>query len=269
MAIRCFEITEFDFIHGTFKWGSFAWDALISKDGVITLRRYGVPTDIKLYNVKPGDYVVITCAGNATNIGFAKIPKDQRLAFLWKKGFRKNTRIHTPDVKNYVYEELGGDFTPSDYENGWTEGSWRMHGLTHLKSYRPNGEIAFYAIYGRVNNTNDTITRWYMNPDATLNDIREAFGYKDFSDHIYDMVEALAGRKEILNDGKKFYLRTLDERVLIVDDQYDSLNEKGSFTSHYHIIVESEKNPTTDYEKYRKKLFDCVAKELKVINSKS
>ncbi|MBR2248469.1 MAG: hypothetical protein IJ880_15885 [Bacilli bacterium] len=265
MAKRCFKIIQHDTKGEPFRFGSIAWDAVLQGSTVV-LRRYGKETSIKLDGVKPGDYIWVDCCGRNTAIGFAKVPKDPRLLFLWKKYFRKSTRVFDSNVEKIVYEELGGDWKPSWYENGYTEGSWRMVGLNYNKTIRPNKEVAFFAISGRINNTNDTITRWYMAPDATLQEVREAFGYKQYPDEVYDDLDLICGNHSALNAANHIYIRETDNTIRLVKDGYDEAVIANDYNGkHYtNLIAEADRDPHDEHGKWRREVFDSIVKRLKV-----
>lgn len=171
-------------------FGSFAWHGVVEQYAPerfnFRLWRYDIKTDIVVKNIKVGDWLWFNCCGKGTTAGKCNIPSDPRLAYLWEQGFRKSTRLTKSDLEeyrdhtvyNYVYEELGGDFTPSYYENGYTEGSWAMVGLRHYKVVR-NNEIMFEGIIGRINGTDNGIVRWYMDKKCMLKEIKQAFGDVD------------------------------------------------------------------------------------------
>ena len=171
-------ITAHDFeTNEAFRFGSMRWRGVaVKENGIGRVYFYDCERPKRIVtvdNVKPGDYVWCNAAGTETTAGKCHLPSDARLRYLWEKGFKKSTRINHPAVDVDVYEELGGDFTPSNYENGYTMGSWHMVGLNHFKVEK-EGKVLFYGIVGRVNNTNNTITKWYMSPKCSLKELQKA-----------------------------------------------------------------------------------------------
>ena len=189
--MKTLKITAADFETGeAFTFGSMRWRGVaVEENGVKKVYFYDcchLDRIVEVTDVKPGDYVWCHAAGTDTTAGKCSVPNDPRLAYLWEQGFRKSTRLTKSDLEeygdhtvyNYVYEELGGDFTPSYYENGYTEGSWAMVGLRHYKISR-NDEIMFEGVIGRINGTDNGIVRWYMDKKCTLEEIKQAFGDVD------------------------------------------------------------------------------------------
>lgn len=172
--MKSFEITANDFATSEpFAFGSMRWRAVaVEENGIGKVYFYDswhLDRIVEVENVKPGDYLWCHAAGKYTTAGKCSLPSDQRLRYLWKQGFRKSTKSATPNVVEQVYNEEGGDWYDGN-EVGYTDGRWAITGMRRAE-IKLGDKVLFSAIWGRVQGTNNTNMRWYMDKDAKLSDI--------------------------------------------------------------------------------------------------
>ena len=180
-----------------------AWEYEADSNGITFHNKYANIKDIHEDGKFVNRMVMFKAEGSASEfLGFARLPKDERLAYLWKKGFRKATRTQNSDVVSQMVERHGGNEKPSHFENNWTFGEWNVHNMKHLMVQAPDGEILFNAIFGQVGQSNDTDRLWYMNEKAALADVMAAFEENvGFSEYTWDVADAISARKANMKPG--------------------------------------------------------------------
>lgn len=183
-----------------------AWEYEADSNGITFHNKYSNIKDIHEDGKFVNRMVMFKAEGSASEfLGFARLPKDERLAYLWKKGFRKKTRTLNSDTEAEMIERHGGYEQPSNYENEWTAGEWAVHNMKHYITKAPDGEILFNAITGRVGDTNDTDTLWYLNDKASLYDVMVAFDeHLGFSEYTWDVANSVHATKINMKPGLSY-----------------------------------------------------------------
>lgn len=182
-----------------------AWTYDANSEGITFHNAFSVP-DIHMDGNFIGQMICFKADGkNSAFLGRVKLPNDDRLVYLWKKGFRRGTRSLFPDVVSQMVNKHGGYEQPSHYENDWTVGEWTVHNMKHYITKAPNGEILFNAITGRVGDTNHTDTLWYLNDKASLYDVMVAFDeHLGFSEYTWDIANSVHATKINMKPGLSY-----------------------------------------------------------------
>ena len=212
MALQLIEVKL-----GTHKVGnSFAWEYTANESGITFKNSFGVP-DIKAEGYWLGEQVVFLAEGRKSKfLGKVKLPKDQRLAYLWKKGFRRSTRIEQSNPIEVMYEKHGGDEGPSNPDLTWTYGGIAIVDMIKRHVER-DGVTMFESINGRIYDTTDTDCMWYMNPEATIEEVMSAFNESpEYSEYIWDLATRCSANKYNIRRGNKYYKITkkIDDKEL-------------------------------------------------------
>jgi len=235
------QIVEIKF--GTHKVGnSFAWEYTANESGITFKNSFGVP-DIKVSGYFLGEQIAFKADGrNSAFLGKAKLPKDERLAYLWKKGFRRSTRIEDSNPIKAMYNKHGGDEGPSNPDLTWTYGSIAIVDMIKRHVDR-DGVTMFESINGRIYDSNDTDCMWYMNDNATLEEVMAAFDENPkYSEYIWELATSCAANKKNIVKGNKYYLYS--EKVNDLTVSWIIVGEKDG-----QVIDPTKLNKNMDYEK--------------------
>lgn len=191
---------------------SVAWEYIANESGITFKNAFGVP-DICVVGNFLGDLVVFKAEGRKSAfLGKAKLPKDKRLAYLWKKGFRRSTRIEQSNPIEVMYKKHGGDEGPSNPDLTWTYGGIAIVDMIKRHVER-DGVTMFESINGRIYDSNNTDCMWYMNPYATIEEVMSAFNENpEYSEYVWDCAEFCAANKYNIRRGNKYYIfsKTVD-----------------------------------------------------------
>jgi hypothetical protein len=135
------------------------------------------PTKIEGPKLKLGDYVVVWADGIRSRYEIAKLPKDPRLAILWRFGYRKATRI--TDGSGDFWDQVANAFGGANEWDFNEHGIFIRDGLSRpVEVKNSDGKIMVSLYSGRVHCSDKGFCSWYMNESATLEQVKEALRKK-------------------------------------------------------------------------------------------
>lgn len=166
-------------------FGSMAWRATFNgKDVIFHNLKMTDHNTVVLKGVKGGDMVGFYADGPNSKAFKVKRPLDEKYAILWKYGFTKPKRTtHTQgwfrtewedDEKFPGFKTLMERHYKDDW---WNHNSYGIltvdSGFKYTTILDENGNIMVATVIGRYERSNDFEQAWYLDPEATLDHVKE------------------------------------------------------------------------------------------------
>lgn len=153
--------------------GTMFWEYNANEDGV-NFTNGSTTIDVKGNFI--GKRVVFRADGPRSEfLGLEQPPKDERCAIMWKYGFTRPTRIQYSAFGDVGFDEyidtLCGKLEGSNFGFN-SEGQFVLANNIKKTVLLKHGVIMVASAIGRIEGRNDHIRTFYLNPRATVSDVK-------------------------------------------------------------------------------------------------